>query len=385
MKASKIRFYDAETIDELPWPETEDGRYAKAFLYPLIKQQPAHYIHNVQTTFMAMTIDHLVLPISINEAEYENSYICSPYTHYVSYAKQELVLLRNPLLEKGLAYVLSGLGGLLKASKINKTVHVNNWLVSTNLYPEIKPDQLKELFSFVKDRFPDHTIIYRSLNETNHQELMEAFRSLQFKMVASRQIYLVHPAKRHSLNAKARWLLKRDYGLLEQHGYEVLEGKQLTDEDIPRLLELYNALYLQKYSMYNPQFNERFFALALKKEILQLHAIRKNGRIDAVLGYFCRNGVMTTPIFGYDLSVPQEIGLYRMLSALLYRIALENGHFLNESSGAAQFKRNRGATSEIEYSAVYDAHLPFYRRFCWSFLEAIINRIGIPLLQKYKL
>lgn len=59
--------------------------------------------------------------------------------------------------------------------------------------------------------------------------------------------------------------MRKRYGLLEQHGYEVLEGKQLTDEDIPRLLELYNALYLQKYSMYNPQFNERFFALALKK------------------------------------------------------------------------------------------------------------------------
>ncbi|CAM3628668.1 hypothetical protein [Brevibacillus invocatus] len=87
--------------------------------------------------------------------------------------------------------------------------------------------------------------------------------------------------------------MRKRYGLLEQHGYEVLDGKQLTDEDILRLLELYNALYLQKYSMYNPQFNERFFALALKKGILQLHAIRKNGRIDAVLGYFCRNGVMT--------------------------------------------------------------------------------------------
>lgn len=385
MKSKKIILYDAETIDHLPWPETEDGRYAKQFLLPLVKQQPAHYINNIQSKYLAMTFDDLVLPISINESQYENSYVCSPYTHYVSYAKQELVLLENPLLRKGLSYMLSGLGRMFKVSKINKTIHVNNWLVSTNLYPNITPNQMKEIHAFLTDRFPDYTILFRSLNDTLNQKLIEAFRPLNYKMVASRQVYLVHPTQSPSVNAKSRWLLKRDYALIEHHGYEVLDGKQLSEEDIPRILELYNALYLQKYSMYNPQYNENFLSLALKNEILHLKAIRKNGSIDAVLGYFCRNGAMTTPLFGYDLSVPKEIGLYRMLSALLYQIALENGHWLNESSGAAQFKRNRGATGEIEYTAVYDDHLPFHRRFCWSFLQIIIDRIGIPLLQKYKL
>lgn len=385
MERIQIRLYDADTIDDLPWPDTKDGQYAKQFLVPFVKRQPSHYINNIQAKYMAVFLDGIVLPISITETQYDNSYVCSPYTHYVSYAKQELVLLQNALLRKGLSALIGGLGQLFKASQINKTVHVNNWFVSTNLYPELTPDQLRALHSFLTEQFPDYAIIYRSLNEANHEELMQEFRQFNYKMIASRQIYLVHPSQSASISSKSRKLLKKDYALIDRHGYEMLDHDQLSDQDISRILELYNALYLQKYSMYNPQFNEDFIALALKKKILHLKALRKNGRIDAVIGYFCRNGVMTTPLLGYDLSLPREIGLYRMLSALLFYIARENGHLLNRSSGAAHFKRKRGAAAEIEYSAVYDRHLPFPRRLCWSFLQTVLNKIGIPIIRKYKL
>ncbi|WP_374016341.1 hypothetical protein ABU162_18735 [Paenibacillus thiaminolyticus] len=73
---------------------------------------------------------------------------------------------------------------------------------------------------------------------------------------------------------------------------------------------------------------------------------------------FCRDGVMTTMLFGYDTALPQELGLYRMLSAALLELARENGDLLHESSGAAQFKRNRGARADIGYSAVFCDHLP---------------------------
>jgi len=73
-----------------------------------------------------------------------------------------------------------------------------------------------------------------------------------------------------------------------------------------------------------------------------------------------------------------------MLSTVLFNIARENGHLLNESSGAAQFKRNRGGFAAIEYSAVYDQHLPWYRRLCWTVLAVLLVAIGIPLMQKYK-
>jgi hypothetical protein len=198
---------------------------------------------------------------------------------------------------------------------------------------------------------------------------------------------MLNPSDKTSTNAKARWLVKRDFTLLESNGYEVIPHQKLSAADLPRLVQLYRALYLEKYSFYNPQFGERFFELAWKEKLLHFHALRHSatGRIDAVLGYFCRNGIMTTPVFGYDTSLPQKTGLYRMLSAVLLDIAKENGHLLHESSGAAEFKRNRGAVSEIEYSGVYDAHLPAYRRAGWSLLQHILNRYGVPLMKKFKL
>lgn len=94
---------------------------------------------------------------------------------------------------------------------------------------------------------------------------------------------------------------------------------------------------------------------------------------------------MTTPLFGYDTSLPQQLGLYRMLSARLIEIACERRVLLHESSGAAQFKRNRGAEAEIEYTAVQVGHLPLRRRLPWTALADLLTKIGVPLLRKYKL
>lgn len=380
----QINLYDATSIQYLSFPDTPDGQYARDFLVPLMTQNPSYYIQNINTNLMILKVDDVVLPICINHKEYNNSYVCSPYTHYISYAKQELSFLDSKFLRKSLSLLLSGLSPVFKLSRINKTIHVNNWFVSTNLYPNLTSEQLQAVREFLQTRYPKHAILFRSLNQTHHEDLYKAFIQQNFKLVGSRQVYILDLIKR-PIKAKSRWLLKRDYKLLKQHQYEIVEADQLSKKDIPRILELYNELYLGKYSKYNPQYTEAFIELALEKKLLHINAIKKNGRIDAVLGYFCRNGVMTTPLFGYDLSIPIETGLYRLLSVRLYHLVLENGHSLNESSGAAQFKRNRGAVGEIEYTAVYDAHLPMYRRWIWSTLQSIINRVGIPIMRKYKL
>ncbi|MNI19825.1 hypothetical protein D3C73_732720 [compost metagenome] len=263
---------------------------------------------------------------------------------------------------------------------------MNNWLLSTNLYPELNEKQAQAVVSFVRAAFPNHSIVFRSLNATTNAALMKELGQSGCRMVPSRQVYLLSPHLVHASNSKVRWLIKRDFGLIAKHGYEVLSPEQLTEADMPRLVELYNQLYLDKYSRYNPQFSENFFKLAWSKKLLNLYALhnREEGRIDAVLGFFSRNGIMTTPVFGYDTSLPKALGLYRMLSAVLIGLARDHGYLLHESSGAAQFKRNRGANSDIEYSAVFDKHLPLYRRIGWTFLGAVLRGIGVPLMRKYK-
>ncbi|OXM82985.1 GNAT family N-acetyltransferase [Paenibacillus rigui] len=382
-----MHWADRESVGDFPWPAAEDGAYAKRFLLPLLEHSAAFFIANIRTRLYVLRTGEHVLPVTVNEEEYDNSYVCSPYTHYVSYAKQELYLIESRLARRVFSGLLTVMGGLFRAGQFNRTVHANNWLVSTNLYPSCTSEELRAVTELLLERFPDHALVYRSLNRTTHAELIDSLQREGFRLVPSRQIYFLEPSNPARMNAKARWLVKRDYGLLASNQYEVLEHEELRVTDVPRLAELYRLLYLDKYSYDNPQFGERFFELALRERLLHFQALRSTvtGRIDAVLGYFCRNGVMTTPVFGYDTSLPQELGLYRMLSAVLIKQARSNGHLLHESSGAAQFKRNRGAVADIEYSAVYDAHLPWHRRAGWAFLQVVLNRVGVPLLQKYKL
>ena len=381
----RVLLYDSNELDRIDWPDTEDGRYAKAYLEPLMREGKEPFFHNVQTDLFLARIDNLVLPVTVNEGEYENSYVCSPYTHYVRYAKKELKLLQNPLLEKCLSALLSVVGSFMRQSQINKVVNVNNWLLSTNLYPQLTGKQAVDVLEAVRERFPSHAIVFRSLCPTLHAELIAALQAAGCRLVPSRQIYMYRPDDAPSGKSKARWLIKRDYGLIEKNGYSFVSSEEITDEDVPRIAELYKLLYLDKYSYDNPQFSEALVRLARASGVLKLCGLRKDGRLDAVMGYFNRNGVMTTPLFGYDTRLPQSVGLYRMLSACLIREAGGSGDLLHESSGAAQFKRNRGAVAEMEYSAVFDGHLPLSRRWCWSLLDRLLNGIGVPIMQKRKL
>jgi len=383
--SNHISLYDQSNLERIDWPDTEDGRYAKAYLEPLLREGTDRFMRNVRTRMLVLRTEDLVLPVTVNDDDYDNSYVCSPYTHHIRYAKRELELLNRPLMEKSLSVILDVLGYLMKSSHLNQVVHVNNWLLSTNLYPRLSEGQLAAIVNTVREAFPEHAIVLRSLSSSLHPAMIATLQSKGCKLVPSRQIYLYRSNDPAFGNAKSRWLLKRDYELLAKNGYEFVTPLDITDTDVPRIAELYAMLYLDKYSYDNPQFDTAFIRLAKQTGVMTLYGLRKEGRLDAVMGFFNRNGVMTTPLFGYDTSQPASVGLYRMLSACLIRQAREMGDLLHESAGAAQFKRNRGAIADIEYSAVFDNHLPLGRRWCWTLLEQLLNGIGVPIMRKYKL
>ncbi|MDP5018847.1 MAG: hypothetical protein NWQ43_16360 [Dolichospermum sp.] len=385
MITNQVNLYDITNIDTLDCPNSEVGILAKNYWLPLMKAGSSQFIDNVNSQLLAITIDDLVLPITVNHKELENSYVCSPYSHYITYSKEELYILKNPLLEKVLKILLNLMGIVLNFGKINQVVIVNNWLFSTNLYPDLSKNQIADITSYLKERFPTHTIIFRSINTFINDDLFKAFQYNNYQMIASRQIYLFNPKDTSAMRTKMRWRLKQDFNLIEKQGYEVINGDQICVTEVKRLVELYNALYLEKYSYNNPQFNENFLALALKNKTLQIQALRKAGKIDGVIGFYEINGVMTTPLLGYDTSLPQAVGLYRMLSAQLTIEATKRGIILHQSSGAASFKRLRGFIDNIEYSAVFDQHLSFSRQLVWRLLGLLVNKIAVPLIKKYKL
>ena len=329
-----------------------------------------------------LKIDDILLPVNNNYAEHKNSYTSSLYAHYVSYTKEELYELKNPALEFILKTVLDILGSFYKLFKIDKVVYVNNWFLSTNLYLELTKEQYKRITDFFKEKYPKHAVVFRSLNENLLNREISYLKDLGYKMLGSRQVYIFDYNKRACLKGKDKNKLYKDIRLLKNSEYKVID---MENSYTKQTLKLYNQLYFDKYSKYNPQFSEEYIKLCNENNLLNFKLLSKDNKINAVLGYYKRNHVMTTPIFGYDTTLPKDEGLYRMLSAQLVLESEQNGCTINMSSGASKFKIYRGAISSIEYSALYCSHLPFYRKLGYRLLFFVINKIAIPMIKSQKL
>jgi hypothetical protein len=140
------------------------------------------------------------------------------------------------------------------------------------------------------------------------------------------------------------------------------------------MAELFRSIYVTKYVRHNPQFTERFFERTLSERAFRYAALLENGRVDALVAFFAAGGVMWSVLLGYDVSVDRKVGLYRLIIAVILREAQARGLILHLSSGVGEFKVLRGGRPADEFDAIYDAHLPAYRRLPWCALARASNR-----------
>jgi hypothetical protein len=374
----KAELFTRDTIHQIIWPETEDGSYARRYLSPMMQEDPQTYIRNIYNTKMLVAkVGETVLPITMTDFNPDNSFTCSPYSHYITYGGfEEVRRIQNPPLEALIRLALHPLAWYLRHNGFDKVVYVNNWLLSTNLYPRLSIDQIHMLTEALPAWFPDRTIVFRSVDSFFNNISYDALVEAQYQMVLSRQIWAQEPQA-----AFRKKDVKSDMRILHNTNYDVISGMQLSNADLHRILELYSLLYIEKYSPYNPQFTEAFLRLCRDETLLHIRALQLNGRINAVLGFFIRDGVMTAPLFGYDTRLPKSEGLYRMLSALLLQEGQQHELMIHASAGVGKFKKNRSARSVIEYNAVFNRHLPAARRLPWTLIE-LIGKAIIPAFQK---
>jgi hypothetical protein len=381
-----VQIYDRHSIDQVSWPATPDGAYARGLLGPLIRHGPQRLIDNADAEVRVLVAGDLVLPLVLGNSApaVKNSYVCSPTTHYIDYAKREveIELHGQPLARSLVPPMLDLLRPLLLWSKFEQVVFVNNWLLSTNLYPAMPGELLQSLRDLLVHSFPEHTIVFRSVNDRLNATLMEQLRRLDFRTVFSRQVYILDPRDARYQQKKS---YQKDRSLARRSAYSWIEAAQIQPDDIARIKALYDDLYLKKYSFYNPQFNRHFFAEALRQRWLTFLALEHQGRIDGVLGFVERNGVITTPLIGYDRSVDPAAGLYRLISLKLVDEAAARGMILHQSSGAAAFKRHRGSIASMEYNLVYDRHLARRYRLPWQLLAALSGAAIVPIMRRYQL
>ena len=396
-----------ETADQLETTILRSARLGSSLTTVLaswMRQPSSDFASNVRTKLMALRVDDLILPMTLNDTAIEthndhqnetgnetendaqprNSYVVSPMSHFVTYAKEELRELKHPTLERILEVLLNGLGGLLHWGELDKLVQVNNAFVSTNLHPKLEFAQVSAITAKLERRFPNHGIAFRSVHAYGASRLPEFLLEAGYRLVPARSVLFID-APRAEFKRKDDF--KRDAKLLVGSGYRIRKLERPSGLELERVCELYGLLYLKKYSFQNPQFTPLFLETGLQAGWLEIFVLERDGfgqdwRIDGALAFYQRDDALTTPIVGYDTALPIETGLYRMLTAFLLLEAERRGLQVHASSGVARFKRSRGASSSIEYTAVYSRHLPWRRRFVWALLEFLMRRLAVPMISR---
>ncbi len=359
--------------------QSRDGQWVEM----LLKFPVQDLVRNVQTRWALLRVGEVTLPTTINETEYENSYVCSTYSGCVLYPQSEVKKIDNAIVQTSILALVKGMGPPLRAARINRAVCVNNWLLSTNLYSPFDLELLPELTKLLTCRFPKHAIAFRSLNNVSNGPLLKRLSAEGYLLAPSRQVYFFD-------GQSGEFLFKQnnvwDQKLLKTTDYTIVPHDELNASEADRIEELYRLLYVDKYSQHNPQFTSLMLDECRRRRLLTMWGLRNaNGRLDGIAGTFERDGVMTAPVVGYDTALPKELGLYRILMAIVLREASRLKLQLNLSSGASHFKRIRGGVPWIEYTAVYCRHLSLPCRLAWQALAGLTRYVGEPILRKYQL
>jgi hypothetical protein len=342
-------------------------------------------ISNLQTEIQDVQIGDLDFPVSVNSQGLEgNCYICDPVTGYVDYAKDELRnFAASPVLQSCLHALVSLASPLVRTTGLQDIVFLNNWLLSTNPVPRVSRELAEDIKTQMITRFPTHAIAVRSLNTIADQSSIYALSDVGFRMLPARQVYIYSGGIRDLPPSKD---MVRDTKLLERCELTYVQSGQFTERDYQRTAQLYSMLYLEKYTPLNPQYTARYVKEMHSRGLIELVGFRDDtGELAAVTGLFANGNTLTQPIVGYDTTRPLKEGLYRLVMAVAQQRAISHGRFFNMSAGAARFKRLRRAEPCIEYTAIFDQHLPIRQRYAIGTLAGLLRQIGVPLLQRFEL
>lgn len=361
----------------------ERNRIAESYVAAFAAEGSRALIANLETSAELHAWGEHLLPLTINDGEPIGTFVCSPRATYVGYTLEELTRFPDQRLARVLDALIRSVAALLGPSDLGRVVHINNWMLSTNLPVPLDPALALAQTRGLTARFPGHILAIRSLTRRHSAPLMAALEQAGWVMVPSRQVFLLDDVAAQSLPRRDS---RRDEALWQEGRYSYSEPAELSRADAERIAALYAALYLGKYSPLNPAFTARFVALSHALGLIRYLVWRDHaGTIQAFGGMVAMGRHATMPMIGYNMAIDQAHGLYRLAFHAGTRFAAERGLHFNMSSGASAFKRNRGAEAEMEFAAFHLAHLPLRRRLPFALLRQVANRIGIPVLRKYQL
>jgi hypothetical protein len=343
----------------------------------------ASMVSNVRTRCMALRSGERLYPVTVNDGEFGGSYVCLPHSAYVLYGRRELDLVEIGAMKLLLRAGVRLADIVLRSIRINRIVHIGNWLLSTNLHGDWDGSDVRDLREAVHRRFPDHWIAVRSVDPWSSPRLEAALRADGWLMLPSRQIWVVDAP---ATDWRPRGSVQNDRRVLARSGLVVEDVQELKPGDAERIAQLYRLLYVDKYSGLNPVFTPAWIEWTQRAGILRYRVARdREGQVQSVAGCLVRGGVLTPPVVGYDTARPVRDGLYRIASYLFCDHAVSLGARLNASAGAAHFKRARGAHPVIECTAVWTGGAAPWRRWLLRAFAWALWKVVVPVMRARQL
>jgi len=342
------------------------------YISQLMRESVRDLVCNVETKIIAMTFDNEVWPLTVNQKEYQNALICSPYTTYITYPLSELKKFKKIWIKSVVLLNTTIMGAVCRLTKFNQVVQVNNYLNSLIKHSKKFVLLMPQITEEIIKKYPQHAITFFRVNDTLDSELLNALQKNGYFVFPDRVAHVFFPEKQFIKRSHS----KRDLSLLRHSQYTMVTHDELMPEDGERLAELYRLLFVDKHSKYSPIYTAHYFRQAIYYRWHHYTALRNSeGNIDAFISWFENENILMCGPLGYDAMVDRKMGLYRQLVAMCLQYADSHQLIFNMGGGSDEFKLNRGSTETMEYVAVYCHHLAYYRQIPWKILQWACNKL----------
>lgn len=321
-------------------------------------------IPNVHAIIYVLYIDNRLVPISI-KGRGNDSWIHSLKAQYVDEMRAELLRMTNNLVIERLGKaLLSRLEYLMNG--LDETITVLPSMMPTTLYDTVY--DVPRITKRLTELFPNKAVLFRTLNFMHNSDWITTLLSSGYVPLISRVVYLYHPSEKHSKNERKDQ--KKDIKRLEKSGYEVVH--KLKFDEFHRMKTLYDAIYIEKYSTFNPHYTETFFEELYKTRPIDWTFIYDSDVLIAFMGIVEEGSVLMPAYFGME----ERQGLYMMISSAVYTLANGRELRINNSAGAADYKIARGSKSHFEYHFIYTKHLSPLKQIHYKILTHVLTPVG---------
>ncbi len=325
----------------------------------------ADLVKNIKAELKILRINDHLCPISIHDPYSESTYTCS-MKGSLEFTREKLLKSNNWIQKRLGANLLALSSCIVTPLHVDKVIIVDNWLFPTNTYPDLETKDLEAATTLLTQKYPDHAILFNFINASMNADLLTRLHSCGYKSLTWKTSVIVDPTKDFRFTS----YIKRDFSLHKNTHFISVNHDEFTPKDYPRIVKLYNMLFLEKHTFRNLQITEAFIKVCHENSILHFLGVRNpEGELEGVTALFIKGNKMIDPIIGYNTSLPKKLGIYRIMKSMQLRYVLDHKLVHNCGSGAIEFKKLRGGIISRDHIAWYTDHLPYKRRFTYQLIE----------------